>query len=144
MDLSPLIEKRVEALLEASRKVFLESPLALRAAILYGSSLGPGFRSDSDIDIAVLDDAQAPLGWREQAQLMDQLERSLKRGVDLRILRDGSPSHRLHALQQGLVIWERQPGDLDRYLSEVLPESQAAHERTTQEWPHTLHRLAGR
>jgi predicted nucleotidyltransferase len=142
--LTPVADQRIEALLMASREVFLESPDSLRAVILYGSSLGPGFRSDSDIDFAVLDEAEDRLSWREQARLMDLLERTLKRGVDLRMLRDGSPSYQVHVLEHGRLVWERQPGALERYARESLPALQADRRRSEQEWPRALSRLAGR
>jgi predicted nucleotidyltransferase len=140
---SPVIDQRVTAILQASRELFLESPRALRAAILYGSALGPGFRADSDIDIAVLDDADNRLSWHDQAQLMDLLERTLKRGVDLRMLRDGSPSYQRHVLEHGQLIWERQTGEMTRYAREILPSLEAAHRHSVQEWPLILSRLAG-
>jgi predicted nucleotidyltransferase len=59
------------SLLAASRRIFLDSPAKLRAAILYGSSLGPSFRPDSDIDVAILDETDHRLSWQEQARLMD-------------------------------------------------------------------------
>jgi predicted nucleotidyltransferase len=97
---------------------------------------------DSDIDIALLDDAEDRLSWRDQAEVMDLLERALKRGVDLRMLRDGSPSYQAHVLEHGRLIWERQPGELARYTREALPAIQAARRRSEQEWPHALSRLA--
>jgi predicted nucleotidyltransferase len=97
---SPLLDPRVDVLLADSRKILQASPEGTRAAILYGSSLGPSFRVDSDIDIALLDDAEDRLSWRDQAEVMDLLERALKRGVDLRMLRDGSPSYQAHVLKR--------------------------------------------
>jgi len=139
----PALDQRVDGLLAASRKILRASPEGTRAAILYGSSLGPGFRADSDIDIAVLDDAENRLSWSDQAQLMDLLERTLKRGIDLRMLRDGSPSYQSHVLEHGCLIWERQPGELARYAHEAFSAIQAARRRSEQEWPHALSRLAG-
>jgi len=140
----PLLAQRVDALLAASRRIFLDSPTNLRAAILYGSSLGQGFRSDSDIDVAILDSAEERLSWQEQARLMDLLERALKRGVDLRMLRDGSPSYQAHVLEHGRLIWEKRPGEATRYGREILPVLQAAQRHSGQEWPHALSRLANR
>jgi predicted nucleotidyltransferase len=148
MPSSPVIDQRVETLLEASRTIFREnfreSSYALRAAILYGSALDPGFRSDSDIDIAVLDDAEHRLSWRDQALLMDLLERALKRGVDLRVLRDGGPSYQMHVLQHGRLIWERQRGELAGYAREALPSLETALQHSLQEWPRALSRLGSR
>jgi predicted nucleotidyltransferase len=141
---SVVIDQRVAALLAASRKILRESPESLRAAVLYGSSLSPGFRLDSDIDIAILDGAEQPLSWGDQARLMDLLEKTLKRGVDLRILREGSPSYQAHVLEHGHLIWERQPGELARYAHEALAAFQAARQRAEEEWPHALSRLSGR
>jgi len=141
---SVVIDQRVAALLAASEKILREGPECVRAAVLYGSSLGPGFRPDSDIDIAILDGAEQPLSWGDQAYLMDLLERTLKRGVDLRILREGSPSYQAHVLEHGHLIWERQPGELARYAHEALAALQAARQRAEAEWPRALGRLAGR
>jgi predicted nucleotidyltransferase len=60
------------------------------AVFLYGSALDRLFRPDSDLDVAVLDDKQHPLSWPDQARLMDALERTTGRGVDLRMLRESS------------------------------------------------------
>jgi predicted nucleotidyltransferase len=133
MSLSPAIDRRVAAILEAGRKLFRDSPRSIRAAILYGSVLGPGFRADSDIDIAILDNADDRLSWHEQAKLMDRLEMTLKRGVDLRMLRDGSLSYQMHVLKHGRLVWEREAGESARYARKVLPSLQAAHERSAQE-----------
>jgi predicted nucleotidyltransferase len=140
----PLLDQRVDALLAAGRRIFLDSPANLRAAILYGSSLGQSFRPDSDIDVAILDASDDRLSWQEQARLMDLLERALKRGVDLRMLRDGSPSYQAHVLEHGRLIWEKQPGELTQYGREVLPVLQAARRHSGEEWPRALSRLASR
>jgi predicted nucleotidyltransferase len=136
------VDQRVETLVAVSKRVFAESHQSLRAAVLYGSSLGVAFRSDSDIDLAVLDDAEHRLSWQSQAALMDRLERALQRGVDLRMLRDGSPSYQANVLDHGRLVWEREPGELARYAREALPGIRAARLRAEREWPRALSRLA--
>lgn len=62
---------RVEDLAATFRQVLSRSSaLPLRAVFLYGSVLGPGFRADRDIDLAVLVDAADRLSWGDQARLM--------------------------------------------------------------------------
>lgn len=138
----PSIDPRVDALVAAGRKIFRENSGRVLAVILYGSALGPHFRTDSDVDFAILDGARERLSWRDQARYMDLLERALKRGVDLRMLRDGSPSYQMHVLEHGRLVWEREEGTLGQYARKVLPALRATRERALQEWPLVLSRLA--
>lgn len=138
------VDQRVESLVAAGRKLLAGNHQGIRAVILYGSALGIGFRPDSDIDLAVLDDGENRLSWTSQAAMMDRLEQALKRGVDLRRLRDGSPSYQAHVLEHGRLVWERQPGELARYAREALPGLRAERRRAEQEWPLALSRLAHR
>lgn len=139
------LQERVESLVTACRKILSESsPQSVRAVFLYGSSLGPGFRPDSDVDIAILDDTETPLSWHEQARLMDLLERKLRRSVDLRMLRDGSLPYQAHVLKQGELVWARSTGDLESYRQKALSAFRIERERSEEEWPRVLQRLAGR
>lgn len=114
------------------------------AVFLYGSSLERDFRPDSDVDLAVLDDCHHPLSWSEQARLMDILERALGKGVDLRMLRETSPSHQAHVLEQGQLVWSRDPDLVEEYSREIRSAIQSEREQAAEEWPRVLGRLAGR
>lgn len=142
---SAAIRERIEALVAACRSVLQKEGLqGMQAVFLYGSSLDRDFRSDSDVDVAVLDDDRHPLSWSEQARLMDILERALGKGVDLRMLRETSPSHQAHVLEQGKLVWSRAPGLVEHYSQEIRSAIQSEREHTAQEWPRVLGRLAGR
>jgi predicted nucleotidyltransferase len=139
------IAERIEALMAACRSVLQREGLpGIQAVFLYGSSLERDFRPDSDIDLAVLDDARQGLSWSAQARLMDALERAVGKGVDLRMLRESSPSHQAYVLEQGRLVWATDPHLVDTYSLELQEAARAARERAEQEWPRVLGRLADR
>jgi predicted nucleotidyltransferase len=141
---SKTFQEQVETLIATGRETLraLDLP-SVQAAILYGSALGQGWRLDSDVDIAILDSADARLSWREQAKLMDMLERATGRSVDLRMLRDLSVSHQAHVLETGRLLWAReaQRGALEGYRREVLAAAQAQRAEFDESWPQLLGRL---
>jgi predicted nucleotidyltransferase len=138
------IGQRIEELTGVLRKALGGgSPEGIQAMFLYGSVLDRLFRPDSDLDIAVLDSLEDPLDWRDQARLMDALERATGRSVDLRLLREISPAHQAHVLEQGRLVWTRDPDEVERYTREALAEASRMRERSAREWPQVLDRLAG-
>src|SRR5689334_18753219 len=140
---SAAIRERIEALVAACRGVFQREDLQ-GAVFLYGSSLERDFRSGSDVDLAVLDDSRHPLSWSEQARLMDILERALGKGVDLRMLRETRPSHQAHVLEQGQLVWSKDPDLVEQYSRDIQGAIQSEREQAAEEWPRVLGRLAGR
>lgn len=137
-------DSRVETLVRLCREVLEQEDLAqIKALFLYGSSLTPLFRSDSDIDIALLDSEDSPLTWSEQARLMDSLERATGHVIDLRMLRDSSLSHQAHVLEHGRLIWARDEGEVDRYARTTLEAARQTRQVSEREWPRVLDRLAG-
>jgi predicted nucleotidyltransferase len=137
------VSRRIEEISRELRKV-VESgdPTGILALFLYGSALNRLFRPDSDLDIAILDSPERPLSWQDQARLMDAFERATGRGVDLRLLRESSLSHQAHVLEQGRILWTREPGEVEQYARQVLEEARQARARTEAQWSQTLHRLA--
>ncbi len=107
-----------ESIVEGCRKVLDQwSGAGLSAVYLYGSTLGNRRRSDSDVDIAVLDRIDGRLSWSEQSRLMDELERTVGRPVDLRMLRDCALSHQIHVFDEGRLLWAEsgdEPVDYER------------------------------
>ncbi|MES1240061.1 MAG: nucleotidyltransferase domain-containing protein [Acidobacteriota bacterium] len=137
--------ERIEALVGACREVLRsEGSDRIEAVFLYGSSLDDGFRPDSDVDLAVLDDGKDRLSWRDQARLMDALERATGKGVDLRMLRESSPSHQAHVLERGRLVWSRDSGVVEGYALDLRSAAKAERDRAESEWPRMLRRLAGR
>lgn len=137
--------ERVDSMLALCRRVLRsESPEGLQAVFLYGSYLERDCRHDSDVDFAILDDPGHPLSWADQARLMDVLERALGKGVDLRRLRESSPSHQAYVLEQGRLVWPRNPELVTRYAVEIKPAVQSERHHAEQEWPEVLRRLATR
>jgi predicted nucleotidyltransferase len=139
------IQDRVEELAATFRQALSQfHTLPIRAVFLYGSVLGPGFRADSDIDLAVLDDADDRLSWGDQARLMDALERATCHGVDLRMLWESSLSHQAHVLEQGRLLWWREAReDVERYALEVRAAVVEDRGRVEQAWSSLLLRLTG-
>jgi predicted nucleotidyltransferase len=141
---SATIAGRIESLVAACREALrAEGSDRIQAIFLYGSSLEPGFRLDSDVDLAVLDDDGDRLSWSDQSRLMDALERATGRGVDLRMLRESSPSHQAHVLEQGRLVWSREPGVVEGYARELRSAAKAERDRAESEWPRMLRRLSG-
>jgi predicted nucleotidyltransferase len=112
------------------------------AMFLYGSALDRLFRPDSDLDIAVLDSLEHPMSWSDQARFMDTLERATGRGVDLRLLRESSLSHQAHVIEQGRIVWTRDPGAVERYTRDFRTAAHQAREGSELRWSQTLDRLA--
>jgi predicted nucleotidyltransferase len=138
------VAERIETLVAACRDVLRkEGSDKIQAVFLYGSSLGRGFRPDSDVDLAILDGSGERLSWSDQSRLMDALERATGQPVDLRILRDSSPSHQAHVLEEGRLVWSRDPDFVEDYSRELRSAAQAERDRAESEWPRTLSRLAG-
>ena len=108
------------------------------AAYLYGSILGPRHRSDSDVDLAILDQLKEPLLWAEQGMLMDELERAIQKPVDLRMLRDCTLSHQAHILERGELIWIADKVVVDEYARDVLTRYEGQREHTKHIWSSTL------
>lgn len=139
------IAERIEALTASCRSALQSEGIGgIDAIFLYGSALERSFRSDSDVDVAILDDERHRLSWSEQARLMDILERAIGRAVDLRMLRESSPSHQAHVLERGHLVWSKDPGLVERYFREIRSAFRSERERAEQEWPQVLDRLSGR
>ena len=138
------VEQRIERLSTACRAALSRlDRLPIAAVFLYGSALGSGFRADSDVDVAVLDDAEGRLSWADQARLMDALERATKQGVDLRMLRDSSIAHQAHVLEEGLLVWPLEPlRAVDDYSRELLAVARSDRERMGRDWTALLARLS--
>jgi predicted nucleotidyltransferase len=112
------------------------------AVFLYGSALGPAFRADSDLDVAVLDRADSRLDWKGQARLMDLLERATGRNVDLRMLRESALPLQVEVLKQGVVLQQADPTEVASYRREALAAWERQPHLDPEEWSATLHRLA--
>lgn len=139
------IQTRIRRLTAACQDVLRSGmPGSLQALFLYGSALEPAFRPDSDIDIAVLDHPDSRLSWKEQARLMDLLERATGHSVDLRMLRDNPLAYQVNVLERGTLFWVADPVEADRYNREVISswKQQSQHEDKT--WSEALTRLAAR
>jgi len=135
--------QRIERLSSACREVLSRLHLPVAAVFLYGSALGEGFRPDSDVDVAVLDDKEG-LSWGDQARLMDALERSIRRGVDLRMLRESTPPHQAHVVEKGLLVWPPEPGPaVEDYTRGLLAAARRGRQRTKREWSALLARFSG-
>jgi predicted nucleotidyltransferase len=118
------------------------SSASVLAIFLYGSALEPTFRTDSDLDIAVLDRADSRLAWKEQARLMDHLERATGRNVDLRMLRDCSLSLQVEVLNRGVSLWIADEEEVARYRHEALSSWERQPHPDQAAWSSALRRLA--
>jgi predicted nucleotidyltransferase len=139
------VQDRIETLAATCRAVLARfDALPITAVFLYGSALTSGFRADSDVDIAVLDDGEKRLSWPDQARLMDALERATGHALDLRMLRDSSLSHQANVLEQGLLLWPLvEPPAVKSYSREILAAAREEHLRVARDWSVLLARLAG-
>ncbi|HET9212190.1 MAG TPA: nucleotidyltransferase domain-containing protein [Thermoanaerobaculia bacterium] len=137
------ISQRVEEVAGVIRRISeIESRGKILAVFLYGSALTRLFRPDSDLDIAVLDIPESPLDWSAQAKLMDRLERETGHGVDLRMLRESSLSHQAHVIDEGRMVWTRDPAEVERYVREARAAARQGRAGSESRWSQTLDRLA--
>ena len=137
-----MAENETAGVITACRRVFdCWRGKGIMAAYLYGSILGPRHRSDSDVDLAILDQLKEPLRWAEQGMLMDELERAIQKPVDLRMLRDCTLSHQAHILERGELIWIADKAVVDEYARDVLTRYEAQREHTKHIWSSTLRDL---
>jgi predicted nucleotidyltransferase len=138
-----LITQRVDEIAAIVRRVSeSESVGKILAVFLYGSALSRLFRPDSDLDIAVLDSPERPLDWSAQAKLMDRLERATGHGVDLRMLRESSLSHQAHVIDEGRMVWTRDPAEVEHYAREARAAARQGRAGSESRWSQTLDRLA--
>ncbi|HEY4592572.1 MAG TPA: nucleotidyltransferase domain-containing protein [Thermoanaerobaculia bacterium] len=138
-----VIVRRIDEIAATVRRISeIESAGKILAVFLYGSVLSRLFRSDSDLDIAVLDCPESPLDWSAQAKLMDRLERETGHGVDLRMLRESSLSHQAHVIDEGRLVWTSDPAEVERYVRETLAAARQGRAGSESRWSQTLDRLA--
>lgn len=137
------VQTRIRKLTAACQDVLHSGmPESIQALFLYGSVLGPAFRPDSDIDIAVLDHSDNRLSWKEQARLMDLLERATGHSVDLRLLRDNPLSYQVNVLERGRRFWVADSVEADRYGREVMSSWKQQEHHEDKTWSEALARLA--
>ena len=114
----------------------------MSAGYLYGSVLGPRFREDSDIDVAVLDSESQRLDWAEQSRLMVELEKAAGRPVDLRLLRDCSTSHQAYVFEEGLALWLSDKALVMSYRTAIIERHKEEHALNEKSWLRVLRTLA--
>lgn len=90
------------------------------AVYLYGSAVQGNARPDSDVDVALLDSQDDRISAADEARFMDSLERATGRPVDLRMLRDCSPSHQAHILEHGILISAANSQTVERYRKDFF------------------------
>ncbi|MCB1020359.1 MAG: hypothetical protein KDC27_10545 [Acidobacteria bacterium] len=119
-------------------------PAGLLAVFLYGSVQADRQREDSDVDIAVLDLPDAEISWADQAMIAGELERSIGRPVDLRMLRDCPLSLQAHVLREGLLFWERDGRAVEEYRAAVLDQHERNRPSRERRWDRMLRTFSER
>ena len=112
------------------------------AVYLYGSAARGNPRPDSDVDVALLDSQEDRISLADEARFMDSLERATRRPVDLRMLRDCSPSHQAHVLDHGVLIWAADSHAVERYRREFFQAYGERLQLPPGAWKDFLVRLA--
>lgn len=141
---TPPSARKLHWLFETCQRVFEErQDRRIVGVFLYGSMVQGNSRTDSDIDIAVLDAPDDRLSWKDEAQLMDALERATGGVVDLRMMRDTSLSHQIHILKEGKLIWTADEKTVEDYRRRAL-SSDRSGDQVHKEWLSSVGRLAGR
>lgn len=131
-----------ERLLDTCRRVLIKfDDNRILAAFIYGSALGERWRTDSDLDIGILDPATDRLTPPDEAKLMDALERATGLPVDLRLLRDCSLSHQFHILTEGRMVLTRDAALVEKYSTSVLQEFAKRRENLTNHWLSLIDRM---
>lgn len=99
----------------------LEEALAcmprVRLGVLFGSAARDGLRSDRDLDVGVLLDADEP---GTDTGLRVALERCTGRRVDLHRLDRAPPLLRFEIAREGLALVERNEGDWARFRARAM------------------------
>lgn len=111
------------------------------AVYLYGSAVQGNARPDSDVDVALLDSQDDRISAADEARFMDSLERATGRPVDLRMLRDCSPSHQAHILEHGTLIWAANPQAVEQYWTHFLTTYRESLHVPAGSWKDFLTRL---
>lgn len=108
MDRSDLIDRLVRRLDSADMPII--------CAYLFGSHARGAARPDSDVDVAVLFETQAPRGLvGPLSTLRGELERSVEREVDLIDLRFAPVDLAHRVLRDGLLLVDRNPVERIRF-----------------------------
>jgi predicted nucleotidyltransferase len=79
----------------------------IRKFAFFGSVLRDDFRPDSDIDILVELDPEAPIGFMEMAGMEIELSEMIRRKVDLRTPKELSRYFRDRVIKEAEVQYER-------------------------------------
>jgi predicted nucleotidyltransferase len=97
-----------ESLIQALQDTFRETGVAVACAYLFGSHARGEARPDSDVDLAVLFPEPPPAGLLGPHEtLAAELERRLRRPVDLVVL-NRAPADLVHrVLRDGVLVAER-------------------------------------
>ncbi len=136
------IKERLNRIVDDCRQVFVNlSDDRIVAVFLYGSVLTANWRSDSDLDVAVLDLTNTPLSWDDEAYLMDSLEKVTGLQVDLRFFRDCTLSHQYHIFHNGISIWNQDPGMVESYTKSIESNLLQNKETIDTEWVSTVNRF---
>ena len=88
-------------------KEFFEQNRTVALAYLFGSTLNGGTHEESDVDIAVLFDANPDIFTK--LELTDKLCALLNQNVDLSVLNDASPIFKMQVITKGKLIFCRNP-----------------------------------
>jgi predicted nucleotidyltransferase len=115
------MKEGVDLVVDRIRRV-LESGPPLRLAVLFGSAARGRFRSDSDLDVALLPvDPSLPLA--SELDLQVSLERATGRSVDLVRLDHAPTLLRWDIARHGRVLLANPAGEHLRFLSEAACEN---------------------
>jgi predicted nucleotidyltransferase len=105
-----------ETIIEGLRRGLATADPSVVVAYLFGSVARGQHAGESDIDVAVLFDPPPParlLG--PPSSIHDQLETAVSRRVDLIVLNQASPDLIHRVLRDGVVLYERDPGERIRF-----------------------------
>lgn len=100
----------------------LEREADLRVAIVFGSVASGAAGFDSDVDVAVM--MERRMSSERRMALLEAIEQSTGRTVDLVDLRDAGVAVMRAALNDGQVVVCREPRDLDMLRSKMVTDAE--------------------
>ena len=112
----------------------------IHTVLLYGSAVDGIFTDDSDVDVAIA--GQQELSPEEKVVIYQELEKGLKRKVDVRDLNRQNGIFLCQILMNGVLVKNSDPGYLEKRTAEMIEFRQDILPILREGMTDRLHRFA--